>query len=202
MADDETSRVAEPSDVDAVAQTLAGAFFNDPVWGWVFNEPQHRHDQQAAFWALFVAGSIEHRWVWTTSRHEAVSLWIPPGCPELIEPYKARLEPLVEELVGPRSQIMFEVLDRFEAAHPAHEEHFYLSLLGTHPDHRGNGTGMRLLAENLARIDERRMPAYLESTNPANLKRYESVGFEVYRQFELPEDGPVVTTMWRRPRQS
>jgi hypothetical protein len=43
------------------------------------------------------------------------------------------------------------------------------------------------------------MPAYLESTNPGNLQRYASVGFEVFGTFDLPDDGPTVTTMWREP---
>ena len=123
-------------------------------------------------------GSIEHRWVWTTPRYEAVSLWIPPGCPELAEPYAARLEPLLDELLGPRSALLVDVFNRFENAHPREEEHFYLSLLGTHPDHRGRGLGMGLLAENLALIDAAGAPAYLESSNPVNLGRYQSVGFE------------------------
>jgi hypothetical protein len=58
---------------------------------------------------------------------------------------------------------------------------------------------MGLLAANLARIDAVNMPAYLESTNPGNIQRYESVGFEVFETFGLPDDGPTVTTMWREP---
>ena len=58
---------------------------------------------------------------------------------------------------------------------------------------------MRLLADNLALLDTARMPAYLESTNPANLLRYESVGFAVCGTFDLPDGGPTVTTMWREP---
>ena len=81
-----TARIADASEIGAVAETLAGAFFNDPVWGWAFDDPARRHDQHVALWTLFVAGSIEHQWVWTTPRYEAVSLWIPPGCPELAEP--------------------------------------------------------------------------------------------------------------------
>jgi GNAT superfamily N-acetyltransferase len=146
---------------------------------------------------LFVAGSVEHRWVWTTPRYEAVSLWIPPGCPELAEPHAERLEPLLDELLGPRSALLVEVFDRFETAHLRDQEHFYLSILGTHPDHRGRGLGMRLLAENLALIDTVGAPAYLESSNPVNLGRYQSVGFEKHGEFALPQDGPSVTTMWR-----
>jgi GNAT superfamily N-acetyltransferase len=80
-------------------------------------------------------------------------------------------------------------------AHPR-QPHYYLSLFGTHSDHRGKGLGMRLLAENLSRIDSEGMPAYLESSNPANLKRYESVGFAERDELVAPS-GAVVTTMWR-----
>ena len=51
---------------------------------------------------------------------------------------------------------------------PSLANSWYLSLLGTHPDHRGHGFGMRLLAENLKVVDTERTPAFLESTNPIN----------------------------------
>jgi hypothetical protein len=59
---------------------------------------------------------------------------------------------------------------------------------------------MALLKENLARIDAEHMPAYLESSNPANNHRYESVGFVSVVSFWAPGDGPVVTGMWRKSR--
>jgi GNAT superfamily N-acetyltransferase len=80
------------------------------------------------------------------------------------------------------------------------EPHYYLSLLGTHPDHRGAGHGMRLLADNLERIETEGMPAYLESTNPANNPRYGRVGFEIVGSFEGYVAGSVITTMWRPAR--
>ena len=58
---------------------------------------------------------------------------------------------------------------------------------------------MGLLADGLARIDTGGHPAFLESSNPANTPRYERLGFVVCGEFELPEDGPNVTQMWREP---
>src|SRR5882724_3312526 len=195
------ARVAERDDVAAIAETFAGAFFDDPVWGWAFGDARRRLVRQAAFWRLLLDGGLDHRWVWTTSQHESASLWIPPGCAELPEPHASRLLPLVTELLGTRGAIVLEVFDRFEQAHPDDVAHFYLSVLATHPDHRGAGIGMALLRANLALIDAAAMPAYLESTNPVNVARYELVGFEVCGAFDLPGDGPRVTTMWREPQQ-
>jgi len=59
---------------------------------------------------------------------------------------------------------------------------------------------MRLLADNLARIDAEKMPAYLESTNPANDARYGRVGFERIGAFEGYLPGTAITTMWRPAR--
>jgi GNAT superfamily N-acetyltransferase len=131
---------------------------------------------------------------------EAAALWIPPGGAELTPEQEARVVELVKVTFGPSSNTFLELLDRFSAAQPKTEPHYYLTLLGTHPDHRGHGIGMRLLAHNLALIDREHMPAYLESTNPANDERYKGVGFEPIGKFSYPGGGPVVTTMWRAAR--
>jgi GNAT superfamily N-acetyltransferase len=193
-------RVATEQDVPAMTATIAAAFLDDPIWGWVFADSAYRRGQQAAMWRLFFESGVEQHWVWTTPHHEAVALWNPPGCPELTEPHASRLGPLLQELVGTRSELVLEVFEAFDQAHPHEREHFYLNLLGTDPAHRGKGIGMALLAANLAEIDNLGMPAYLESTNNANLARYASVGFEVHGRFALPDAGPTVTTMWRDPR--
>jgi GNAT superfamily N-acetyltransferase len=193
------ARVAVPEDTDMIARTLAEAFFIDPVWGWAFGDPAHRKAQHEDWFRLLIHSALPYQWVWTTPGYEATSVWVPPGRPDLNEADEALLGPLLEESLGARAELVFEVFDRFEAAHPRTQDHYYLSLLGTHTEHRGAGIGMRLLADNLVRLDALRVPAYLESTNPANLRRYESVGFAVCGAFDLPDGGPTVTTMWREP---
>src|SRR5262249_37771689 len=136
-----------------------------------------------------------------TDGYGAVAVWIPPGGTELAEEDEPRLAPLLESLVGDRWADVIELLARFEEAHPHDEPHYYLSLLGPHPDHRGQGIGMRLLAECLARTDEEHMPSSLESSNPANDHRYERLGFAAVGEFHPPgrESFPL-TTMWRDAR--
>jgi GNAT superfamily N-acetyltransferase len=194
-----TGRPAGPDDLSAVATTLAGAFDTDPAWTWVFPDPVRRPVQLRAIWLLLLEGAVDHGWIWTTADAGAATVWIPPGKPELTPAQEARVTEVFEELLGPdvwRSTLLGEA---FEAAHPAAPEHYYLSLFGTRPDLRGQGLGMALLADNLAHIDAEGVPAYLESTNPANLDRYRSVGFVDHGSFALGDDGPVVTTMWREP---
>jgi hypothetical protein len=49
-------------------------------------------------------------------------------------------------------------------------------------------------------IDAEGMPAYLESTNGTNDKRYESQGFRRVGSFLRPDKQVTISTMWRDPR--
>jgi GNAT superfamily N-acetyltransferase len=193
------SRVATRADLDALAETMALAFYADPVWGWAFPDPDRRLEQHRAVWGLSIASALDYGWV-RVADAGAVAVWIPPGLPELKPEDERRLGPLLAELLGDGAARVLDTFARFDRAHPADRPHYYLSLLATHPDRRGRGLGMALLAENLARIDAEGAPAYLESTNPANHRRYETVSFAKSGEFHLAEDGPAVTQMWRTPQ--
>jgi GNAT superfamily N-acetyltransferase len=194
------ARVAAREDVPAVSETLALAFYDDPVWSWAFPDPEQRLGQHRAVWGLVVDSALGDGWIRCTGDCSAAALWIAPGRPELSPEHEARLGPLLEEMMGDGASRVLDTFERFEAAHPLEREHYYLSLLGTHPDHRGKGIGMGLLADNLRQIDAQGVPAFLESSNPANDRRYEQLGFARWGEFELGEDGPDVTQMWREPR--
>lgn len=195
------SRSATRADLDAVTEVITTSFHDDPVWGWAFPDPGRRPQQYRAFWRLLVAGALRYPWVRVTDGCEAATVWIPPGGTELTPEQEGELEPLLRELVGDgQARLVLELIERFEAAHPRDEPHYYLSLFGTHTSHRGKGIGMRLLADDLSLIDGEGLPAYLESTNDANLDRYASMGFVRYGAFSCPNGGPTLTTMWRPAR--
>jgi GNAT superfamily N-acetyltransferase len=191
----ETIRVATEADLDPVTETLWLAFGEDPLWSWAF--PDRRGLRP--FWRFLIAAALPHRWVWILGDYAAASVWIPPGCEELSREQEKQLEGLLEGLVGPRSDDLLELLRRFDAAHPRDASHYYLSILGTHPDRRGEGLGMRLLDDNLASIDAQGLAAYLEASNPANEPRYETRGFERVGEFSSPDGAHAVGTMWRAP---
>jgi GNAT superfamily N-acetyltransferase len=193
------ARVATAEDLPAVTETIALAFNQDPVWGWAFPDPGRRLDQHRAVWGLLIESALADGWVWCAEDRGAAAVWIAPGRPELSPEAERRLGPLLEDLMGAGAARVLDTFERFEAAHPDDRDHFYLSLLGTHPDRRGEGIGMGLLAETLDRIDAAGAPAFLESSNPANDHRYERLGFVCRGEFELGEDGPAVTQMWRDP---
>jgi GNAT superfamily N-acetyltransferase len=191
------ARRATPGDSYLVTNIMTLAFSDDPLWSWVFERPDGRTDHHRAFWRLYVEGALRYRESWITAGGEATTLWIPPGGTDLTTEQEDRLGDLVVQFLGPKADRYFELFARLESAHPRDVDHYFLTLCGTHPNYRGHGIGMSLLAHDLERIDAEHLPAYLESSNPENNKRYASVGFEPCAEVVAPAGGPAVTTMWR-----
>jgi len=193
-------RVATPADAGTVTDLIVEAFYDDPTWSWAFPDPTLRRSQHRRFWRLFVDAAVRRQSAWLAAHETSTSVWVPPGDVELSPAEEELLESLLSELLGSDAARVVEAFELFEDAHPRDEPHFYLSLLATHPRHRGHGYGLQLLADNLAQVDERRLPAYLEASNPANVPLYERHGFRVVGLFDLPDGGPGVHTMWRDAR--
>jgi ribosomal protein S18 acetylase RimI-like enzyme len=196
-------RVATEADLEAIGETLALAFEHDPLWGWAFEEAERERKLAALteVFGFFAAAALGFGWVRVTEAVEAVALWIPPGSPEMTPADEERLPGVIAAACGPQSTArVSELLDAFERTHPHEPPHFYLSLLATHPDHAGHAHGVDLVAGCLAEIDAGDPPAaaFLESSNPANLARYERLGFRPIRTLELIA-GLSGTQMWRGP---
>jgi hypothetical protein len=79
------ARVATVADLPAVAETMAGAFYDDPVWGWAFPNPEQRLQQHRVVWRFAVESALDYGWVWLTEGCASASLWrplsasMPPG---------------------------------------------------------------------------------------------------------------------------
>ncbi|HTE74787.1 MAG TPA: GNAT family N-acetyltransferase [Actinomycetes bacterium] len=194
-----TARIAQPEDVDAVTETIVDAFAEDPTWAWAFPDPALRPSQHAAVWRLVVEGAVRYPWVWLREGAAATAVWVPPGGTDMTPEQESHLDALLLRLPGTAGTRAKRTFEAFERAHPRDAPHFYLSLLATRPEQRGNGYGLGLLAANLRLVDGAGAPAYLEASNVANIRLYERYGFVVRDRFATPDDGPEVVTMWREP---
>jgi GNAT superfamily N-acetyltransferase len=191
-------RVSTSADLDAIVATLTSAFLDDPLWGPAFPDRERRPEQAGALWRLCAGSAQRYGWVRVTDAVESAAVWIPPGGTELTEAEHAGFDDFLVGVCGRETANgILAIFDQLDQHRPL-EPHYYLSLLGTHSDHRGGGFGMGLLRESLADIDALGLPAYLESSNPANNRRYASVGFAPRAEFATAS-GHVVTTMWRTP---
>lgn len=195
----ETPRVRRATEDDAglVTALFALAFHDDPTWSWAFPNAETRLEDHRAWWGLYVDSAVPRGCAWMTEDAGAAAVWIPPGEPELTDEDEARVEPMLRQLVGSHADQVLALLETFESSHPRARAHYYLTLLGTHPDHRGQGKGVGLLAAKLAQADQEGVPTYLESSNRGNDHRYERLGFVQVREFAAPGGAPTVGCMWR-----
>jgi GNAT superfamily N-acetyltransferase len=194
-------RLASDADVAAVTAAMVTAFATDPVWGeYSFPGAAGRPEVSRPFWEFCVRTQMRFPATFVTPECEAAAVWIPPGEAEMTPEQEAGLADLVAELLGPaQARVVEDVFERLDSAHPHDEPHHYLSLLATHREQRGRGLGMGLLGACLESIDAEHLPAYLESTNPANDARYIRYGFAPHGRVTLPKGTPI-TTMWRSAR--
>jgi GNAT superfamily N-acetyltransferase len=193
------SRLATADDLDGVTETITLAFMQDPVWSWAFPQEHLREQQYLAWWRLFAAAAATNGSLWIAEEASAAAIWVSPGASEMLPDDEARVEPLLRQLLGSRqAALVAELNGRFDEHHPSESFH-YLSLLGTHPDQRGHGLGMGLLADRLTELDALGEPSLLESTNPVNHERYARLGYRRIDEWRAPDGGPPVAVMWRDP---
>ena len=192
------TRSASHRDIDAVSRCITLAFATDPVWEPALRRADGRTDHHEPYWRMFVEAAVDQGSAFMTDRGEAVAIWVPPGGDELPPAGVEALDRFLERNLDPAGvEAMHILFARFEASRAPLAAHHYLSLLATHPDHRGRGIGQALLAANLADWDAGGVPAYLESTNPGNDHRYARAGFRPIGGFDTVRDRARVTAMWR-----
>jgi ribosomal protein S18 acetylase RimI-like enzyme len=192
-------RAAAREDVAAVAACLASAFYDDPLWGhWVFPDARRRTHDLMRFMTLMAELGFDQMWIDMTSAAESITVWTPPGARYGTPEQEPLVSTLFEELFGERAGEIHALFGQFDEHTPG-GRFYHLEWWATHRDHAGRGLGAALLREDLERVDHERLPAYLESTNPANLRRYEGFGFQRLSEF-APQGGPTITTMWREAR--
>jgi hypothetical protein len=192
-------RAAAVEDLPIVAACLASAFYEDPLWGhWAFPDETRRRQDLLPFMTLQVQLGAAQGWTAMTANGESVAIWTLPGASYGSPDQEALIGEVLGRVFGPRAPELHELFKQFEEHIPT-GRFYHLEWWATHRRHAGRGVGGALIRENLARVDAEHMPSYLESTNPVNLPRYETLGFRRIGEF-APPDGPTVTTMWREAR--
>jgi ribosomal protein S18 acetylase RimI-like enzyme len=194
------ARRATAADAAALTRTLARAFDDDPVAAWACPPPRERPRMLERFYAVRLRQLLAQDEVWTDPARRAAALWAPP------ERWRNTLRDdlaLTRGLLRPRLLARLPLVAGgmlgLERSHPASPPHWYLAILGTAPEAQGRGLGSAVLAPVLARCDEDRVGAYLESSKERNVAFYARHGFRVVRVLRLPR-GPHLWAMWREPR--
>ena len=196
-------RPASSSDKRPVAQLLAQAFFGDPQLSWLLQRYDDRRQRlerlfEIQFSDCLGAGVVDVAVV--GDGPVGAALWMPPG--QRLPTLRRQLVALPQHrrVFGRNLRLAGRVLRAVAAVHPS-EPHWYLAVLGVHPDWQGMGVGAALLRSGLGRADADRSPAYLETSKESNEEIYSHFGFEIDNHVSFEFACPPSTTMWR-PLQS
>lgn len=187
------------SEVDGLARVLAASFADDPMFVWMCPELSvpERAERLVTFFGPVLELARRRGHAYATDDAMAAALWSPPE----VELYDGegldRIKSFFVEVVGDRAGMVGGALDELNRRHPT-RPHFYLAVLGTHPDRQGHGLGSVAMQPVLRACDETGTLAYLESSNIRNVPFYERHGFRVIEEVTLP-DGPIVRPMTREP---
>jgi len=188
-------------------QGIEQCFRKQPPFTWVQPDDQLRAGAQPAIFG----GAL--RYIYPVERGTEVlldngailggAIWAPPGlegaalaaasCDSGADPGTGHQAPSAIVPSGARA-----VQDALHRAHPP-DPHWYLAMLGTDPLGQGKGVGSALVRSGLERCDREGEHAYLECFEPL-VPYYERFGFEVTGEIEMPEEVPILVSMWRARR--
>ena len=197
-----SSMRVQADDLPAVVDVATRAFAFDPAFLWAFpNERTHMRKLRAVF--KHFSGPqfrLESCDMTTTTSYDGLCTWLGPHQWDV--PARKTIGPALKVLfaVGPRATIRVARVMALMKKHHPKEPHWYLSTLATDPPKQRQGVGRSLIAPGLARCDEMGLPVYLETQKIENVAYYQSMGFDVMEEVDIPKGGPHLWLMWREPR--
>lgn len=195
VASDVAISTVNPADQSRAIDVIVLAFSTDPTVRWLYPDPHEFLANFPEFTRAFGGRALEHGTAYQVGDFTGVAMWLPPGS----TPDEEALGELLERtLSGKKLETVFAILEQMGSFHPD-EPTWYLPLIGVDPIHQRNGYGAALMRHALARCDQDGIPAYLESSNPANISLYKRHGFEAIGSIQIGEAPPIVP-MLRRPR--
>jgi GNAT superfamily N-acetyltransferase len=164
------------------------AFAADPVARWMYPDPQRYLACFGRFIRAFGGRAFSTGTACCIDGKLGGALWLPPG----VRPDTDLIAAILDESV-PRN-LMVDVNAMFTemAAYHPRDPHWYLPTIGVEPHVHRMGFGSALMAEALGRCDQEQMPAYLESSNPANTTFYRRLGFEPLGVIRTDHSPPMI----------
>jgi ribosomal protein S18 acetylase RimI-like enzyme len=186
--------------LETATTTLARAFDDEPMFRWIFPDPQHRAYSLQVLNRVPLTYGLRFGGVTQSHEGKAVALWLPPGgkatagrmmrCGMLGVPFRVGLGAFA------KFAIANEIMGKLHTRHVP-EPHWHLMIVGVDPELQGRGVGTALVKEGLARADQENVPCFLETSRERNLAFYERLGFAVVETTTLGRGGPKAWGMRR-----
>jgi ribosomal protein S18 acetylase RimI-like enzyme len=183
--------------LEAAAETLAEAFYADPLLQVLAPDPRRR--MAVGRWYFQTTVDYGMRWgrAWVADDAAAVAVWLPPGdrfsalrslrVGMGAFPFRVGLRPMLS---------IVRVIPALERLHRlVHGPHWFLMAIGTRPSRQGQGLGSAVLTAGTSQADLGGLPCYLETSTQRAVDFYVKHGFQVVGQEDL--NGHIVFGMVR-----
>lgn len=201
---DRVIRSAGLPDAKPAAAVFARAFAEDPLYVWIFPDEQARSRRLPRLFAAQLRaaqrGHDEIDLMVAGERILGCAVWSPPGASRPTAGQQLTVLAALPLILGRRLAVALSAFAALGRARPA-APHRYLSTIGVDPSVQRTGVAKGLLLLRLARCDQDQVPVALVTGEQRNVEYYESLGFAVTGEVELPGGGPAHWTMWRKPQQ-
>lgn len=182
----------------ALIQTLAMAFQEDPALSWIFPDAQRRAAGLQRMFAILTPLDMAAGMALRSEGDEVATLWRSPGKAHTpMRQMITRAIPLLHAfgLALPRALTIGDAID---AHHPAEgARYWYLHYAGVRPQHQGKGWGGAAIRAGIAKADAAGVPVFLETATPGNVGLYQSLGFQITQEWDVPGGGPHFWSMLR-----
>lgn len=188
---------ATAADADVLGGVLGRAFADDPIWSWVYPQPDRARRLTRMFGALVRVTLAHDATVLTDRGRRSAAIWQRSERRSVGAGGNVRMGAAMVRS-GARLWRGQAVLSAIERHHPS-APHWYLAVLGTDPADQGRGLGSALIRHVLDAPENLGEAAYLETETEANVPFYRRHGFEVVEEIDVPRGGPHLWLMWRDP---
>lgn len=189
-------RLAGVDDVAELAASLSVAFDGYPLTEWVVLRDERHEDRRRNYFEMFLNHGVEHGEVHCDEPRRAAAIWFPPdGWKAGFTTLLARLRALARTTGWRNLSSRLAGLTRLAGHHPA-EPHWYLEVIGVHPDAQREGTGTTLLEAGLARARADGVGAYLITSSEKAIPFYTRHGFAIRDTIQVA-GAPACWSLWR-----
>ena len=194
--------LVRPDQLKTAADTLAEAFFDDPLMHIIAPDEKRRVKVGPWFFGMTVKYGMRWAQSWCNDDASSAAVWFPATKTDISTIRMLRVGfgalPFKAGLSG-ASRFM-RALSATEKFHKAVEgPHWYLMAVGTRVTRQGTGLGSALLELGTSQADAAGIPCYLETGTESNVAYYSKRGFEVTGQADL--FGFTLYGMVRKPKQ-
>jgi GNAT superfamily N-acetyltransferase len=166
------------------AQTLARAFYDYPLFVYLFPDQNERRNELPLLFESQVRYGVLHGEVYATSSNlEGVAVWLPPGFPGGFS-----FTPSISMGALIRNDHWGREVWRVRKRHVT-ISHWFLELIGILPEYQGKSYARVLLAPMLARIEGEYLPCYLDTEVEKNVAIYQHYGFKVVEETDVRGTG-------------